>query len=205
MPTPVKNEAARHAKIALKYVGLTLTFYPLGVCCHEWVGHGLVGVACGGRIAEVEILTFRVWPEWRHVGWSGRYGECDVVGVSTPRGEAIMALGGAMSTFCVAAAATALLWLRRWGSVSRPILITLSLWWIDLMTYTLPSWGLHRSIFWGQSSFSEPYEAARSLGIPGPLFQTLVVVCCTALVVGLVIRLYRDARMKDRIDTSASN
>lgn len=183
------------AKSAAKYLGLSLLFYPLGVASHELIGHGLVGKLCGGQIKNVEILAFRVWPRLEFVGWSGRYGECDVIDIPTRTGEALMSLGGAASTFGVAAAATALLWYRRWGGFSRPILITISLWWIDLLTYLLPSWGLPRSILWGQRTFSEPYEAAISLGMPGPLFQTMSIAGCAVLLAALIARLILDSRI----------
>ena len=185
-----------YAKIALKYLALALLFYPLGVLCHELVGHGLVGVLMGGRIAEVEILAFRMWPEVQFLGWSGRYGACEVVGISSPTGEALMSLAGAMSTLIVALIATVFMWVCRWGPVARPILITLSLWWIDLFTYTLPSWGLPRSILWGQRTDSEPYEAAKTLGIPGPAFQAFVIIACALLLLVLLARIRHDLNMR---------
>ncbi len=196
---------SRTAEIALKYLGLTLLFYPLGVLCHELVGHGLVGVLCGGRIVEVEMLGFRVWPEFQCAGWSGRYGACNVVGVTTPTGEAMVSLGGAMSTYCVAVIATLLLWCRRWDSFWRPILITLSLWWIDLFTYMLPSWGLPRSVLWGQRTYSEPYEAAISLGMPGAWFQSFVIAGCMVIFVILMIRVLRDAEQAQEQESAPSS
>jgi hypothetical protein len=186
---------SRYPGIVLKYLGLSLLFYPFGVLCHEVVGHGLVGVLAGGRISEVEILTIRVWPQVQFLGWSGRYGACEVVDITTPTGQALMSLGGAMSTFIVALVATLLLWIRPGapgGRVARPILITLSFWWIDLLTYTLPSWGVRRSVFWGQWMYSEPYEAAKSLGIPGPAFQAFVLIACALLLWALIARIRRD-------------
>ncbi|HKQ47330.1 MAG TPA: hypothetical protein VJZ71_04585 [Phycisphaerae bacterium] len=198
----------RFAKIALQYVSLTLLFYPLGVLCHELIGHGLMGVLFGGRITQVEILAFRVWPEIQFLGWSGRYGACEVVGITSPVGEALMSLAGAMSTFCVAVIATILLWTRPGapgGRIARPILITLGLWWIDLLTYTLPSWGLPRSILWGQQTYSEPYEAAKSLGIPGPAFQAFVMIACTILLFALIARVRRDAIVQHSTPAPASS
>lgn len=182
----------RYAKIALKYLGLALLFYPLGVICHELVGHGLVGIVMGGRITAVEILGFRVWPALQFLGWSGRYGACEVIGIISPIGEALMSLAGAMSTFFVAVIATMLLWIRSWNRAARPILIVLSFWWIDLFTYTLPSWGLPRSILWGQRTFSEPFEAAKSIGIPGPAFQAFVLLACALMLLALIARVRLD-------------
>jgi hypothetical protein len=184
----------RYSRIAAKYLALSLLFFPFGVLCHELIGHGLVGVIFGGRITEVDILGVRIWPVVRFVGWSGRYGECDVLNMPTRTGEAVMSLGGSMSTFCVATTATFLLWRRRWGNFVRPVLITISLWWIDLFTYMLPSWGLPRSIFWGQRHYSEPFEAAISLGMPGAIFQILVVASCLTLLGSLILRLALDSK-----------
>lgn len=194
-----------YARIVATYLGLTLLFYPLGVLCHELIGHGLVGVLVGGRITEVEILGFRAWPDLQFLGWSGRYGACEVVGINSPTGEALMSLAGAMSTFCVGVLATVLLLARRWGRVGRPILITLSLWWIDLATYTLPSWGLPRSVFWGQRTFSEPYEATKSLGIPGAAFQAFVIIACGLLLVALIVRIRRDLKARQSPEAFASS
>lgn len=186
---------SKFAKTAAQYLGLTVLFYPLGVACHELIGHGLVGKLCGGQVTNVEILAFRVWPRLEYIGWSGRYGECDVVDIPTPTGEAILSLGGAVSTFGVAVIATALLWYRRWGGFWRPIVITLSFWWLDLMTYLLPSWGLPRSIFWGQRTFSEPFEAAVSLGVSGPLFQMLSIAGCGLMLAAVIARLLLDSKI----------
>jgi hypothetical protein len=114
-----------------------------------------------------------------------------------------MELGGSASTWLVSVAAIGLLWLRRWrrpGRVHRPgrgwprvVLILLGLWWIDLFTYTLPTWGLRRSIFWGGTK-SEPYEAAVALGVPGWLFQTFVIVSSLALATAWTTYLNRARR-----------
>lgn len=126
--------------------------------------------------------------------WAGRYGACAVVGIPTPRGKAVMALGGALSTFSVAAIATALLLMRRWGRYGRPLLITLSFWWFDLLTYTLPSWGLPHSIVWGQNWYSEPYEAALALGIPGTTMRILTIASCAGLLAIVCIRIYSEMK-----------
>ncbi len=168
----------------------------VGTTWHEVVGHGLTGVLLGGRLRYVQVLTVRFSPgiEWR--GWEGAYGVCDVTDVPTPRRERIMELAGSMSTWCVSVLAVGLLWIRRWRGWRRWLLIGLSIWWIDLMTYLLPSWGIRRSILWGARS-SEPYQAATALGIPGPLIQSFGIVTSVALAAALVLRLVRDRDTKD--------
>ncbi len=171
---------------AAAFLALLILLYPLGVICHELLGHGGVGILAGGRVVQVEILGLDIWPRLAWRGWQGHYGECHVDGITDPRGQAWMALGGALSTWLVSVTATGLLLARRWKRPTRWVLACFSLWWIDLLTYTLPSWGLPRSILWGQRTFSEPYEAARALGLPGPAFQFLAVSASVALLAALI-------------------
>jgi hypothetical protein len=153
---------------------------PPGILWHELVGHGLTGVFLGGRITHVEILGVVLYPDLSWNGWDGSYGKATVYGVTSTTGQWLVSLNGSMSTWLVSLISVLLLWIRPWGPVCRTILVVLGLWWIDLLTYTLPSFGLRRSIFWG-GTYSEPYEAAVSLGVPGPLFQSFVVVSSAVL------------------------
>lgn len=159
-----------------------------GTACHEIVGHGLTGVAFGGSITRVEILGARVYPTIEWLGWSGYYGQIWVDGISTPRGEHWMSLGGAASTWLVSVIAVCLLWVRRWGGRPRRILAWLGIWWIDIFTYLMPTWGLKRSVLWG-GTHSEPYEAAVALGVPGWAAQIGIVGSCMVLAIALVVRL----------------
>jgi hypothetical protein len=183
--------ARARPRLAVKVFLVSLAIYPLGVICHEVIGHGLVGLLFGGRINRVEILGFDVYPSVQWHGWMHRYGECDVVDVKSPSGEHWVSLGGALSTWLVSIVAMVVIWLGRRQSA---ILAALSLWWIDMFTYTLPSWGLRRSIFWGQRTFSEPYEGAVSLGMPGWLFQVLVVTTSAMLLAAWVHLMFFGAR-----------
>ncbi|MBN2561665.1 MAG: hypothetical protein JXQ75_12125 [Phycisphaerae bacterium] len=189
-------ELKRRTKQVLRYPFLLAGCMVLGTVCHEVVGHGLVGVACGGKIDQVEVLGVQLYPSPKWLGWQGYYGHCLVTGVDTTTGSHLVSLGGSMSTWCVSVAAITLLWLRRWGPWPRTVLACLGIWWIDLLTYTLPSWGVPRSVLWGQDYYSEPYEAAVALGMPGPIFQASALVTCVILAGALVLRLihYRPAR-----------
>lgn len=186
---PDQSTAVRRQRTSPALVLILLILsHPLGTLCHEFA-HGLAAVACGGKIERLEIYGLQLWPRIRWNGWSGSYGECESSRVTTPARQAIEAIAGAMSTWLIAVVAVALLWLRRWRNPARTMLIVLSLWWIDLLTYLLPSWGIRRSIFWGQNKISEPYDAAIALGIPGPLFQAFAILSCAALLTATIIRL----------------
>ena len=95
--------------------GLLLLSWLAGTIWHEVIGHGLVGVLAGGRISYVKIFALELWPAVRWTGFEMAYGQCQVDGISTVRGEAVHSLAGSMSTWCVAVVATILLWVRRWG------------------------------------------------------------------------------------------
>ncbi len=161
----------------------------LGTACHEIVGHGLVGVWFGGTITDVEILGARVYPKIKWLGWSGYYGRIWVDNIATIRGEHWMSFGGAASTWLVSFIAICLLWARPWRGPARRLLAWLGIWWVDMFTYLMPTWGLKRSILWG-GTYSEPYEAAVALGAPGWAAQVGIAGSCIALAVALVVRLW---------------
>lgn len=196
------RDAARPSPGPLRLVWWVLyrLILPLAACmvfgtaCHEIVGHGLTGVLFGGTITDVEILGARVYPEIKWLGWEGYYGRIWVDGIKTERGEYWMLLGGAGSTWLVSVIAVCLLWMRQWRGPARRVLAWLGVWWIDMFTYLMPSWGLKRSILWGGAR-SEPYEAAVGLGAPGWAVQVGIVGSCILLAIALVVRL----RMAGRV------
>lgn len=179
----------------LKHLFLLASCLVVGTLWHELVGHGLVGAVCGGRVVHVHVLGLDLYPAVRWLGWQGHYGECDVEGIPTARREASMSLAGSASTWLVAVVANLLLVVRRWRPPWRIILCFLSIWWIDILTYTLPTWGFRRSILWGRR-YSEPYDAAVALGIPGPVFQTFVVATSALMAAGLVREIVRQRRSR---------
>lgn len=179
-------------KWTLKTAFLLLGAQVLGTACHEIVGHGLTGVLCGGTIVRVEIIGLQVYPEFAWIGWHGQYGSCSVHGISSLTRDALMGLGGSMSTWAVSLIAIVTLWCKPWSGWPRTVLIYLGIWWIDLLTYTLPTWGLRRSLLWG-GTYSEPYVAATSLGVPGWLYQVFVLLSCAALAIALGVRIHATA------------
>ncbi|MBI4716521.1 MAG: hypothetical protein HY763_01840 [Planctomycetes bacterium] len=170
----------------------------LGTACHELIGHGLTGLLAGGRIQWVDVLGVRVYPSPAWVGAEGFFGQCEVTGLEGARTEALVALAGSMSTWVAAAVATVLLAVRRWPHRVQLALLALSVWWVDLLTYTLPSFGLRRFVVLGRY-VREPFDAAVALGIPGPVFQAFVIVSCLLLAAASgwfsfrFLRTFRDA------------
>lgn len=174
----------------VKWVLLLFLCHALGTAWHEVMGHGLVGVLCGGEIQCVELYTIQFYPTLATMGWDGAFGRCGVTGIETDSGQSWMSLGGSLSTWLVSAVAIGLLWVRRWRKWPKTVLALLGLWWLDMLTYTLPSWGIRRLVIAGRR-FAEPYEAATELGMPGWLFQIAVVGSSLILAFALIIRLNR--------------
>lgn len=180
-------------RVAITYLVLLAICIPVGTLWHEVIGHGAVGMLMGGRITYVEVLGVAIWPQLRWRGCPDGFGRCSVAGIPTKTRWHLHCLAGSLSTWCVSAIAGALLWVRRWRGLARVIMVCLSLWWFDVLTYTLPSWGLRRFIFWYRVP-AEPYNAAVALGIPGPLFQAFAVGTSVCLVGALAARLVLDRR-----------
>jgi len=156
----------------------------VGTAWHEIVGHGLTAVAFGARITYLEVVGFQLFPDIRWVGATGYYGYCADSGVEGDAARALILLAGSLSTCVIAVIAAILLCrggFRRWTWI---LMCALSMWWVDLFLYTVPSFGLRRYILWG-SSHSEPYLAAVALGVPGPVFQVFVIV--TSVILAVVI------------------
>ena len=156
---------------------------------HEIAGHGLAGVLCGGTITKFHVFGLQFVPDFRWIGLVGGLGVCKVTGIS----EWAMnfnRMAGSMSTFIVAVIAVFILWKFRPQGLKLTATLAITLWAIDLMTFTLPSFGIRRYI-WSGTQWSEPYVGAVGLGIPGPVFQAFVVVAFLAVVVFVVLGLRR--------------
>ncbi len=189
------------AKGALPYIAVVALCVPLGTIWHELVGHGLTGILAGGRIIYVQVLGVTFWPRVAWTGWPTRFGTCGVEGIQTLTGWYLHMLAGSLSTWLVAAVASVALWARRWRGTPRLALIGLSIWWLDLFTYTLPSWGLPRFILWYRVP-SEPYKAAVGMGIPGRVFQAFAVASSFCMLTSLVVWLVRE-RKHERCKTAS--
>jgi hypothetical protein len=180
----------RAVTVAL-YVILVALCVPLGTLWHEIMGHALAGCLARGKVTFVEVLGFELYPRLCWIGWQGHYGCCGVEDLPSAKAEHVVWLAGSMSTWLVSVAATIVLYVRRWRGLWRAVVVCASLWWIDLATYMLPVFGFRRSLIWG-GYFSEPYEAAVGLGIPGPVFLTFALGSSAALAGALLVRLVKD-------------
>ncbi|MDO8629407.1 MAG: S41 family peptidase [Phycisphaerales bacterium] len=164
----------------LAYAAIALAVAPTGVVWHEIVGHGLASVLCGGRVDRVQCWGLQFVPTLEWSGLGEGLGAADVSGLENSAAEQITQLAGSVSTVLAAAFALLLLRIIRPRGALRLALSCIGLWSLDMLTFTLPSLGFRRYIWFG-TTYSEPYEAAVALGIPGPLFQLLAV--CGSLLV----------------------
>jgi len=158
----------------------------VGTAWHETVGHGLTAVAFGARITHIDVAGFRCYPEFRWIGRprSGHFGECGHSRIDDPCADGLIRLAGSLSTSVIAVIATILLCRGGFRGWTWVLMCALSMWWVDLFLYTIPSFGLRRYILWGPS-YSEPYEAAVALGVPGPVFQVFVIVTSAFLTLAI--------------------
>ncbi|MFZ0963145.1 MAG: hypothetical protein WAO35_19955 [Terriglobia bacterium] len=190
MDNPISEEQELSSKIvrigarlvtALKHVTVIAVLFAIPIPWHEIMGHGLVGVLCGGRVTKFELFGWQLFPQLKWAGTSEGLGICDHTGIVSHWCAHLTDLAGSMSTFTVAAIAAYLLWRYRPRGVKCTALICLTVWALDLLTFTLPSFGLRRYI-WSGTRYSEPYTAAVALGIPGPLFQAFVLAAFSMVV-----------------------
>jgi hypothetical protein len=174
--------------IALRHLAIVAIISAFPIPWHEVMGHGLVGVLCGGRVTKFQLLGWQFLPEFKWTGTAEGLGVCDHIGIQSKTCMHLTELAGSMNTFLVAAAAAWILWRFRPCGVKLTALVCLSIWSLDLLTFTLPSFGVRRYI-WSGTRYSEPYHAAVALGIPGPLFQVLVLTgfLAVGVLVGLAL------------------
>ncbi len=197
MEIPVQENQTRKSKAirtlakfvtALKHAAVIAVLFALPIPWHEIAGHGLVGVICGGRVTRFQLFGWQLFPKIKWTGVSEGLGICDHSGIVSQWGVHLTELAGSMSTFVVAAIAAYLLWRYRPRGVKLTALICLTVWSLDLLTFTLPSFGLRRYI-WSGTRYSEPYTAAVALGIPGPLFQVFVLGGFSAVILLVLLAL----------------
>ena len=178
-------------QVVVSFAVIPTLVLPMMVAWHEVAGHALVGLLAGGQLARLQILGMPLWPEliWTGIGQGfTNLGECDIRNIPTLTGQRLTDLAGSVSTWCVGLVACLLLLLYQWLGWSRALLVCLTLWCTDLLSFTLPSLGLRRGIVFG-TTYGEPYEAATALGIPGWLFQVFAIGASLVILSAMVTRL----------------
>jgi hypothetical protein len=133
----------------------------VGTLVHE-SGHALVGLACGARVAEVNVVGLTVYPALGFVyrpGFLG-YVRFDRV-LPAPQGQYVR-MAGSLSTLAVALLAQAILWIapprRTW---LRLIGIAGCFMWLDVAWHTALTLVGLRSM-----AYAETYSALVALGTP---------------------------------------
>ncbi len=184
------RQTARICGICLGIVVFDLVF---GTAWHEFMGHGLCAIAFGAKITYLEVMGFQLYPDFCWVGPTPYFGRCLDSGVNSEIQRAWVLLCGSLSTWIAGVVGVILLYTFRWRGWSRILMIALGTWWLDLLLYTLPSLGIPRYFFWGHYH-SEPYKAAVALGVPGPVFQGLVVLTSFILAAALAGRIWTRER-----------
>lgn len=176
---------------------LIAALFWLGVLLHE-AGHIASAWLFGARLTRLNVLGLDLIPS---LGWRpqpGYYGLASYKGRLTPTQTQVVRLSGSLSTLSAAVAAQAGLWLSRpRRGITRLSVLILSFFWLDILTHTLPTLGVPAYLFFGSraiSSTAEAYLAAVDLGMPGWLFQALVIGLSPGLLAATLIRWHLLAR-----------
>jgi len=157
-------------------LGLAAALFALGTLWHE-AGHGLAAIAFA-RVVRLNVLGVQLYPA---LGWDlqpGYWGCIWWQGHLTPNQRAWELLSGNLATLTVSVAALPLYLCRPWRGLARTALLILSLFFLDALLHTLPTFGLPMYLFFGRrdtETVSEGYQAAVALGLPGWVFQATVV------------------------------
>jgi len=162
--------------------GLALVV-PLGLVMdfvHE-SGHAVWGTAAGGRLTYMQIAYFEIYPR-PAITPEFRLGYAQVEGLTTQFASGLMSLGGSLTTNIASWLIALILLTVSLGyktQLSLKILGVFGL--LDLPLYVLfPQLGLRHWIFIGGCT-PEPLIGARRMGIPDPVFYTLVILSTLAL------------------------
>lgn len=174
----------------LRVAGSVLLFTVVLFSCvvwHELLGHALAAELVGGGVDRLVMFGIELFPSPGWVGMRGGFAVIDIVGIEDGTvARSFVTLAGSGSTFLVAVAAVVAIRRFHPRGWTRVVLLAVAWWFLDLLTFTLPSVGLRRGLFFG-TTYSEPYEGAVGMGIPGPLFQGAVFVGTALLLAGLYI------------------
>jgi hypothetical protein len=158
-------------------VGVAGGLFVLGTLMHE-AGHGLAAILFGAQVVRLNVLGIQVYPSLVWDFQPGYFGRIWWQGPLAPRRRAGVLLSGNLVTMVVSFTAL-LLYLRcRPRGLAHTALLTLSLFFLDTLAHTLPTFGLPMYLLFGRRSVetvSEGYLAAVVLGVPGWVFQLAIV------------------------------
>lgn len=171
------------------WLAFSFVFWPLafvGLVVHE-LAHGLTAHALGGEFLALWVFPgIELWPDFG-APYDGTFTYFGLVRylsgpgwADTERGWAT--LMGSGSTFVVGVVALiALLSIRPRNRWLRYLLISLALWYLDMLTYTVfPQLGLPHWIIVGGRT-PEPVIGAERLGVDRTLFTVAVVFVCAGM------------------------
>jgi hypothetical protein len=158
-------------------------FVPLGLVMdfvHE-LGHAVWGTAVGGRLTYMQIAYFEIYPRLG-IASQFRLGYAQVEGLTTKFASGLMGLGGSLTTNFISWLIILVLLKFDFGHKTQVALKTLGLFGLlDLPLYILfPQMGLRHWIFLGGCQ-PEPLIGARNMGIPDPVFYSIVILTTLGL------------------------
>ena len=161
----------------VRHVGVAGGLFVLGTLMHE-AGHGLAAILFGARVVRLNVLGIQVYPSLVWDFQPGYFGRIWWQGQLTLRRQAGVLLSGNLVTMVVSFTALLLYLRRRPRGLAHTALLTLSLFFLDTLAHTLPTFGLPMYLLFGRRSvetISEGYLAAVALGVPGWVFQLAIV------------------------------
>lgn len=178
---------------SLKALALIAALFWLGVLLHE-AGHAASALLFGARLMWVNVLGLDLIPTLAWNPLSGYFGYMRYDSVLTPLQDEIVRLCGSLTTLWIALAAQCALWLgHRPKRFVRLALLTLCFYWLDILTYTLPTLGIPAYLFFGThivTEKAEAYLAAVEMGMSSWLFQVITLSLSIALLALTVARWY---------------
>jgi len=161
----------------LGHAGVVGGLFVLGTLAHE-IGHGLAATLFGARLVRLNVLGVQLYPALAWDFQPGYFGRIWWQGQLTPGQRAWELLAGNLATMAVSVVALPLYLCLRPRKLAHTALLSLSLFFLDTLAHTLPTFGLPMYLFFGRRSVetvSEGYLAAIALGAPGWVFQAAIV------------------------------